>query len=60
MPKLLVSDIRTGVRIPITPLYVCEFSMTLSFRLSTKKKFKNKLGQKNRSIKKIFIEKNKI
>lgn len=36
--KIIRSDIMIRVRIPVPPLYVCEFMMTLLFLLSTKKK----------------------
>jgi uncharacterized membrane protein YkvI len=41
MPKLLGWTSMIGVRSLVTPLCVCEFIMTLSFHLCTKKKKKN-------------------
>jgi len=36
--EIVKPDVMIGVQIPIPPLCVCEFMMTLSSRLSTQKK----------------------
>jgi hypothetical protein len=50
MPKLLDQTSMTGIRSLVTPLYVCEFMMILSFHLCTKKIY---LEKKN--LQKVLI-----
>jgi hypothetical protein len=48
MPKLLDQTSMTGIRSLVTPLYVCEFMMILSFHLCTKKNiFREKKSSKS-------------
>jgi hypothetical protein len=54
MPKLLVSDVMPGIRIPIPPLYVCEFIMAYHF-VYVKKCQEYHKKMTNNVIKDIFL-----